>query len=92
MMVNVVGSKQDNSILKPDKLKDHFTMIEMLRELERRGVGRSRDRIIQLEKERRIPNPIRAKVGSIRIRLYSLKEVNAIENHFRNAKPGRRPK
>lgn len=88
-MVNVVGSQQDNSVLKPDKFKDHFTMIELLRELERRGVGRSRDRIIQLEKAGRIPAPIRAKVGAIRIRLYSPKEVDKIEKHFRNAKPGR---
>lgn len=83
-MVNVVGSKDNYNRFKPDNLRDHLTMAEVCAK-----VSRSRDRIKQLEKEGVLPSPIRVKVGRLRVRLYSPQEVKRIEQHFKNAKPGR---
>lgn len=83
-LVNVVGSRQDNSILKPKGFEKYLTIGELCRE-----VDRTRDRILQLERAGRLPKPIRSKVGRLRIRLYSPEDVRAIKRHFKNAKPGR---
>lgn len=82
-MVNVVGSKDNYDRFKPEGFEDHLTMAELCAR-----VSRSRDRIEQLEKEGRIPVPIRAKVGRLKVRLYSPEQADMIEEHFRNAKPG----
>jgi len=84
-MVNVVGSKDNYSRWKPAKYKHYLTMAELCAR-----VNRSRDRIKQLEKQGVLAAPIRVKVGELRVRLYSPKEAAKIEEHFRNAKPGRR--
>ena len=82
-MINVVGSKDDYSRLKPVGFKKHKTVQEVAT-----IVQRSADRIKQLEKMGRLPKPVRVKVGRLKVRLYSPKEVKFIEMHFKNAKPG----
>lgn len=87
-MVNVVGSTDDFDRWKPKNMRNHLTMTELCRE-----VDRTPSRIKQLEKKGAIPAPARVKVGALKggVRLYSPKEVAKIKKHFANAKPGRRP-
>jgi hypothetical protein len=84
-MVNIVGSTDNFARWKPDNMQDHLTIAELSRR-----VGRSKDRIKQLEKNGDIPSPVRVNVGELRVRLYSPQEVRKIEEWFANARPGPR--
>lgn len=70
---------------KPEGFEGYMTMAELCR-----VVNRDRSRIVQLEREGVIPAPVRVKVGRLKVRLYSMDEVHAIEEWFRAAKPGPR--
>lgn len=83
-VVNVVGSKDDSSRWKPDNLLDHLTAGEVGMK-----VGRTKTRILQLERAGVFPKPIMVKVGRLRVRLYSPEEVAKIDEHFKNARAGR---
>lgn len=85
-MVNVVGSTDDFDRWKPKNMRNHLTLTELCRE-----VDRTRSRIKQLEKSGVLAAPARVKVGELKVRLYSPKEVAKIKAHFKSAKPGRRP-
>ena len=84
-MVNVVGSTDNFDRWKPKTMRNHLTMTELCR-----VVDRTPARIKQLERVGRIPAPARVKVGRLQVRLYSPAEVTKIKVHFQNAKPGRR--
>lgn len=84
-MVNVVGSTDNFNRWKPKNMRNHLTMTELCR-----VVDRTPARIKQLEKTGRIPAPVRIMVGELPVRLYSPKEVAKIKKHFANAKPGRK--
>lgn len=83
-MVNVVGSTDDFDRWKPKNMRNHLTMTELCR-----VVNRDPSRIKQLEKRGVLPKPVRVKVGELSVRLYSPKEVQQIKQHFKLAKPGR---
>lgn len=83
-MINVVGGHDDLSKWKPHPFEDYYTLGEVAK-----LVCRDKNRIIVLEKQGRLPNPIRVKVGRHQVRLYDDKQVAKIEKHFKNAKPGR---
>lgn len=70
---------------KPDGFADYLTVQELAT-----LVGRTKDRILQLEKEGVLAAPIRVKVGRTRVRLYSPAEARTIAEHFKNARPGPR--
>lgn len=82
-MVNVVGSTDDFDRWKPDNMRDHLTTVEVAR-----LVGRDKSRIMQLERAGVLPKPVMVKVGMLKVRLYSPKEVAKIRKHFENARPG----
>lgn len=86
-MVNTVGSTDDFNRWKPANMRNHLTMTELCR-----VVDRTPSRIKTLEKKGVIPSPARVRVGAIKggVRLYSPKEVAKIKKHFENVKPGRR--
>lgn len=78
------GMQENYDRFKPPGMEDHLTISELARR-----VGRTQDRIKQLERAGRIASPVRVKLGSLKgIRLYSPEEAAAIEEHFKNAKPG----
>lgn len=70
--------------LKPEKFRDYLTVAEVARK-----VGRDVSRIKALEREDRLPKPVRHKVGKLEVRLYSPAAVEEIETIFRGLKPGR---
>jgi hypothetical protein len=76
-MVNVVGSRDDFSRWKPKGFENHKTAREVA-DL----VGRDKSRLFQLEREGRIPSPIRVKVGRHKVRLYSEAECAKIKEVF----------
>jgi len=80
-----VGQKDNYQRWKPEGFEHYRTMAELCT-----IVNRDRSRIVQLEREGVIPAPIRVKVGSLHVRLYSPDEVRTIEEWFRTAKPGPR--
>lgn len=82
-MVNCAGSTDDFSRWKPDNLRDHLTTVEVAR-----LVGRTKERLLQLERAGKIPIPVRVKVGELSVRLYSRAEAATIANYFKHAKPG----
>lgn len=82
-MVNVVGSKDDFSRWKPPTMQDHLTAQEVAT-----LVGRTKSRIMQLERAGVIGKPVMVKVGRLRVRLYSPKEAAKIKKHFETAAPG----
>jgi hypothetical protein len=70
---------------KPANMQDHLTMGELANK-----VGRTKDRLYQLEKAGVIPRPVIVKVGRMRARLYSPTDVARVVKHFdRDAKDGR---
>ena len=77
MMVNLVGSRDDPNRWKPEGMRDHLTLGELARLVER-----DRSRIIQLEKGGKIVSPVRVKVGRLMVRLYSPSDVREIVEHF----------
>jgi predicted DNA-binding transcriptional regulator AlpA len=83
-MANRIGKPDKYSRFKPRNMQNFLTRTEVAKR-----VGRSRERILQLEKERRIPKPVSVKVGELQVRLYSPADVAKIEAHFATAKPGR---
>lgn len=86
-MVNVVGSTDQSERWKPKTMRDHFTVSEVAR-----AVNRTPGRIKQLERERRIPAPARVQVGTLSVRLYSPAEVRTIKRFFENLQPGPKPR
>jgi DNA-binding transcriptional MerR regulator len=70
--------------LKPEKFRDHFTISEVAW-----AVGRDVSRIRQLEREGRIPKPVRHRVGELQVRLYSPAAVDEIQDIIGHMKPGR---
>lgn len=78
---------RDVSYMKPKKFKSYLTLNEVSR-----AVGRDRTRILQLEKEDRIPQAARVKVGTLLVRLWSPAQVEEIREIFSHMKPGRKPK
>jgi hypothetical protein len=78
---------RDVSYMKPRKFRNHMTLNEVSR-----AVNRDRTRILQLEKEDRIPQPRRVKVGTLDVRLWSPAQVDEIRDVFSKMKPGRKPK
>lgn len=82
-MVNIVGSKDKYERWKPKGFEDYLTVAEVCA-----LVNRDRSRLVQLERQGRLPKPVRVRVGRLYVRLYSPVEVRRIEEHFRNARPG----
>jgi hypothetical protein len=80
-----VGQRDKYERWKPEGFEDYLTMAELCR-----IVNRDRSRIVQLEREGVIPSPVRVKVGRLKVRLYSMDEVRAIEEWFRDSRPGPR--
>jgi hypothetical protein len=78
---------RDVSYMKPKRFQDYMTLNEVSRE-----VGRDRTRILQLEREDRIPKAARVKVGTLDVRLWSPAQVDEIREVFSKMKPGRKPK
>jgi hypothetical protein len=76
--------QRDLSYLKPKKFRNHVTLIELSR-----IVNRDPSRIRQLEREERIPVPARITRGTLEIRLWSPAQVEEIKEIFENMKPGR---
>lgn len=76
-MVNVVVSKDDFNRWKPANMRDHLTITELAR-----AVNRTVSRIKQAERAGLIPAPVRVNVGRLPIRLYSPTEVRKIKAHF----------
>lgn len=67
--------------MKPEGMKDYLTRRQLADLL-----GRDIKRLSQLEKENRIPSPIRVKQGKQTFRLYSPKEVEQIVEFFKGIK------
>lgn len=83
--MTLIGQRDKYGRWKPEGFEDYLTITELAT-----LVNRDRSRIIQLEREGVIPSPVRVKVGRLKVRLYSVTEVRAIEEWFRDAKPGPR--
>ena len=79
-----IGQPDNYDRMKPDGFENHLTMAEVCK-----IVGRDRSRIMQLEREGRLPVPIRVKMGRLQVRLYTREQAAKIEEHFQNARPGR---
>lgn len=82
-MVNTVGSTDDFKRWKPRNMRNHLTVTELCR-----AVNRTPSRIKQLEREGRIPKPVRVQVGKLEVRLYSPSEVAKIKAYFNKTNPG----
>ena len=78
---------RDVSYMKPKKFRHYMTLHEVSQ-----AVNRDRTRILQLEKEDRIPIASRVKVGKLEVRLWSPAQVDEIRDVFSKMKPGRKPK
>lgn len=79
-----VGAKDLYERWKPEGFKEYMTIAEVCA-----IVKRDKRRLTQLEKQGRIPAPIRVKAGRHRVRLYSQKDLKRIQAYFATAKPGR---
>jgi hypothetical protein len=78
---------RDVSYMKPKKFWNYLTLNEVSQ-----AVDRDRTRILQLEREDRIPRASRVKVGMLRVRLWSPAQVDEIQDVFSKMRPGRKPK
>jgi hypothetical protein len=72
------------SYLKPRKFRDHVTITELSR-----IVDRDISRLRQLEKEDRIPKAVRVKRGTLEVRLWSPEQVEEIKAIISTLRPGR---
>jgi hypothetical protein len=79
------GSPVPVEALKPDTLKDYKTVIEVCR-----IIKRDKKVLTRLEKNGRIPSPIRVKRGMLQVRLYSPTEVEQIKKYLEEH-PSRHP-
>jgi hypothetical protein len=75
---------RDMSYLKPAKFRNHVTITELAR-----IVNRDPSRLKQLEKEGRIPEAARIERGTLLIRLWSPAQVEEITEIISQLKPGR---
>lgn len=82
-----VGITRDVSYMKPKKFRNYLTLHEVSL-----VVNRDKTRILQLEREDRIPVASRVKVGQLEVRLWSPDQVAEIVDVFSKMKPGRKPK
>jgi hypothetical protein len=62
---------------KPKGFEDHLTRGELASR-----VGKDRKRLTQLEREGKIPAPIRVGHGTHKVRLYSPEDVRLVEAYF----------
>lgn len=86
-MKRSAGIARDVSYMKPKKFRKYLTLHEVSL-----VVNRDKTRILQLEREDRIPVASRVKVGQLEVRLWSPDQVAEIVDVFSKMKPGRRPK
>lgn len=70
--------------MKPKQFKDHLTLGELARLVER-----DTSWIRKLERQGRIPEPVRHKIGEISVRLYSPAKVREIHQILSTLKRGR---
>jgi hypothetical protein len=70
--------------MKPLRFRHYLTLGELAQ-----VVGRDKDHIRRLEREGRIPEGIRHKIGNMELRLYPPARVEEIKRIFSEMKPGR---
>lgn len=78
--------QRDLSYLKPRKFRDHVTITELSR-----IVNRDISRLRQLEADGRIPTAARVSRGTLEVRLWSPAQVEEIKQVISQLRPGRRP-
>ena len=83
-MTKAQHGQRDLSYLKPPKFRNHVTLVELSR-----IVNRDPSRIKQLERAGRIPVPARIKRGTLEIRLWSPAQVEEIREIISQMRPGR---
>lgn len=75
---------RDVDFMKPAKFKDYLTVTELSRE-----VNRDVSWLKELERDDRIPQAARVKVGKLSVRLWSPKQVEEIRKILSTLRPGR---
>lgn len=70
--------------MKPDKFRHYLTLGELAL-----SCHRSKDYIRKLERDGRIPEGVRHKIGRMELRLYPPARVEEIKRIFSQMKPGR---
>ena len=86
-MVKLRLKMRDVDFMKPERYKDYLTITELSRE-----VNRDTSWIKHLEREDRIPQAKRVKVGSLSVRLWSPAQVEEIRAILSQMRPGRQKK